>query len=147
MLQSFCELGAPRLELVHGYLRRIGARFHRIEVQEGPSGPRLSFVEKRRGEPGELRLRPAQCSSGVMNAAGVLLELFSSTGSLAVLEGPESLLHCDAVPVVRQGFVAASKMRQVIVTTHDASIAADVTLPAGCVRTVTQDESGTHISA
>ena len=146
MLEGFCELGAPRLEMVHGYLRKIGARFDRIEVEDVPGGPRLRFVEKRPGG-AELRLNPSQCSSGVMNAAGLLLELFASGGTLAILESPEGLLHRDAVPAIRESFVAASKMRQVLVTTVDAGVLKDARLPAGSIRTVTQDSLGTRIAA
>ncbi len=146
MLEGFCELGAPRLELVHGYLRKIGARFDRIEVEDVPGGPRLRFIEKRRGG-AELRLNPSQCSSGVMNAAGLLLELFASCGTLAILESPEGLLHRDAVPTIRESFVAASKMRQVLVTTVDAGVLDDSRLPPGSIRTVTQDSFGTRIGS
>ena len=145
MLESFCELGAPRLELVHGYLRKIGARFDRIEVEDVPGGPRLRFIEKRPGG-AELRLNPSQCSSGVMNAAGLLLELFASGGTLAILESPEGLLHRDAVPTIRESFVAASKIRQVLVTTVDVGVLDDSRLPPGSIRTVMQDSWGTRIA-
>jgi predicted ATPase len=108
------------------------------------AGPRLWFIEKRRGG-GELKLQPAQCSSGVMNAAGLLLELFASGDSLAIMEAPEGMLHKDAVPAIRESFVAASKLRQVLVTSHDTALQDDPIIPSGCVHRVEQTGQGTNI--
>ena len=89
-----------------------------------------------------------QASAGLLNAAEILLELFDlSSSSPVIIEEPEALLHPGAIHVMRDAFLEASKIRQVLVTTHSPDLLDDDSVPAEWIRTVYRDETGTHIQA
>jgi len=138
----------PRqLEIIQQYLRFIAPPFDRIEVVESQGMSWLRFVEKfRSGEP--MAFYATQASAGLLNAAEILLELFDlSSSSPVIIEEPEALLHPGAIHVMRDAFLEASKIRQVLVTTHSPDLLDDDSVPAEWIRTVYRDETGTHIQA
>src|SRR5260370_21556305 len=82
----------------------------------------------------------------------MLLELFEPPGaglpaSPVVIEEPEAFLHPGAIQVIRDSFFEASRIRQVLVTTHSPDLLDDPSVPAEWIRVVHRDEGGTHIDA
>jgi predicted ATPase len=140
-----------RLAIIEQYLRAIAPPFDRIEVVEANDLLWLRFVEKpRSGVPIGFYL--SQASAGLVNSAEILLELFELPGegrpaAAVIVEEPEALLHPGAIQVIRDGFLEASRTRQVLVTTHSPDLLDDPMIPAEWIRIVYRDESGTHIEA
>src|SRR5260370_17004392 len=65
----------------------------------------------------------------------MLLELFEPPGaglpaSPVVIEEPEAFLHPGPIQVIRDSFVEASRIRQVLVTTHSPELLDDPAVPA-----------------
>lgn len=92
----------------------------------------------------------SQASAGLVNSAEILLELFEPRGegkpvSAVIIEEPEALLHPGAIQVIRDSFLEASRIRQVLVTTHSPDLLDDPAIPVEWIRTVYRDEAGTHI--
>jgi len=144
----FRQLGSnqpEQLEIIQQYLRMIAPPFERIEVVQSEGLSFLFFVEQfPSGDP--VRFYLSQAAAGLVNAADILLELFDlSSASPVVIEEPEALLHPGAIHVMRDAFLEASKIRQVLVTTHSPDLLDDDSVPADWIRTVYRDETGTHI--
>ncbi len=138
-----------RLELIQQYLRAIAPPFDRISVKELNDTLWLSFVEKSSSGDSMPFYLP-QTSAGLVMSAEILLELFEQprTGLAAspvIVEEPEALLHPGAIQVIRDSFFEASRIRQVLVTTHSPDLLDDPDVPADCIRVVHRDEGGTHI--
>lgn len=143
------EIHPHRLEIIQQYLRAIAPPFDRIEVVEANDLLWLRFIEK--SHSGVLTgFYLSQASAGLVNSAEILLELFEPTGdgrppAAVIVEEPEALLHPGAIQVIRDSFLEASRIRQVLVTTHSPDLLDDPTVPAEWIRIVYRDEAGTHI--
>ena len=139
-----------RLEIIHEYLRAIAPQFDRIDVLEVNKIQLLRFIEKSLdGEPRFFALW--QVSAGLVSAAKALLELFEPSRealpeSPVIIEEPEAFLHPGAIHVMRDAFLEASKIRQVLVTTHSPDLLDDPAVPANSIRVVDRDEEGTHVN-
>ena len=136
-----------QLEIIQQYLRFIAPPFEKIEITESQGMSWLRFVEKfPSGE--RMPFYVPQASAGLVNAADILLELFDlSSTSPVIVEEPEALLHPGAIHVMRDAFLEASKIRQVLVTTHSPDLLDDDSVPAEWIRTVYRNEAGTHIQS
>jgi predicted ATPase len=140
-----------RLEIIQQYLRAIAPPFDRVEVIESDNLLWLRFVDKPQfGD--SMPFYISQTSAGLVNAAEILLELFDLPGennsaSPVIIEEPEALLHPGAIQVIRDSFLEASRIRQVLVTTHSPDLLDDPVVPGEWIRTVHRDETGTHIDA
>ncbi len=150
-LRQLSKNHPEQLEIIQQYLRMIAPSFHRIEVHESHGTSWVSFAEmSSSGVP--LHFSTSETSAGLVNAADILLELFElpSNGrpaSPVIIEEPEALLHPGAIHVLRDAFLEASKIRQILVTTHSPDLLDDDSIPAEWIRTVYRDETGTHIQA
>jgi len=138
-----------RLEIIQQYLRAIAPPFDRIDVVESNDSLWLGFVEKSRSG-ASMTFYLSQTSAGLVNSAEILLALFEPPGdgrpaSPVVIEEPEALLHPGAIQVIRDSFLEASRIRQVLITTHSPDLLDDPAVPAEWIRTVYRDETGTHI--
>lgn len=138
-----------RLEIIQQYLRAIAPPFDRVEVIESGNVMWLRFVEKSQSGM-SMPFYISQTSAGLVNSAEILLDLFEPPAagrpaSAVIIEEPEALLHPGAIQVIRDGFIEASKVRQVLVTTHSPDLLDDPAVAAEWIRTVHRDEAGTHI--
>ena len=148
----FLSLGKSRpdrLEIIQQYLRAIAPPFDRIDVVESNDTLWLGFVEKSHSG-ASMPFFLSQTSAGLVNSAEMLLELFEPPGtgrpaSPVIIEEPEAFLHPGAIQVIRDSFVEASRIRQVLVTTHSPDLLDDPGVPAEWIRVVRRDEGGTHI--
>lgn len=140
-----------QLELIQQYLRVIAPPFERIEVIDKHGAPWLQFVENL-PLGGEMGFDVSQASAGLVNSADMLLDLFELPGtgkpaSPVVIEEPEALLHPGAIHVIRDAFLEASSIRQVLVTTHSPELLDDPVVRPEWIRTVHRDKTGTRIEA
>jgi predicted ATPase len=140
-----------RLEIIQQYLRAIAPPFEEIAIVEADDTLWLRFVEKSRSGM-SMPFHVSQASAGLVHAADILLELFElpsrgKPASPVVIEEPETLLHPGAIEVLRDSFIEASRVRQLLVTTHSPHLIDDLAIPAKSIRAVSKDEDGTHIDA
>jgi len=138
-----------RLEIIQQYLRAIAPPFDRVEVVESNNALWLRFVDKSPFGT-SMPFYISQTSAGLVYSAEILLELFELPGegkpaSAVIIEEPEALLHPGAIQVIRDSFLEASRIRQVLITTHSPDLLDDPAVPAEWIRTVYRDETGTHI--
>jgi predicted ATPase len=136
-----------RADLVQDYLRAIAEPFDRLDVIEVNNRPWLKFVEK-----SGVAFSIFEESAGLLHSAGVLLELFEppkngAPASLVAIEEPEALLHPAAVSVIRDSFLEASELRQILITSHSPELLDDKSIPGEWIRVVRRDHEGTHIEA
>jgi predicted ATPase len=136
-----------RLEIVHQYLRAIAPPFDRTEIIEANGIAWLRFIDKfSSGRSASFDM--ASVSSGLLNSAEILLELFAQREhgeplSPIIIEEPEAMLHPGAIHVIRDSFVEASETRQVLVTSHSPDLLDEISEES--IRSVYRDEGGTHI--
>jgi predicted ATPase len=148
----FLSLGKnrpDRLEIIQQYLRAIAPPFDRIDVVESNDTLWLGFVEKSHSG-ASMPFYLSQTSAGLVNSAEILLELFEPPdagrpASPVIIEEPEAFLHPGAIQVIRDSFVEASRIRQVLITTHSPDLLDDPGVPAEWIRVVHRDEGGTRI--
>lgn len=77
-------------------------------------------------------LRASELSDGQLRLLCLVAALTSPRPSeLLVLNEPETSLHPDVVPVLAELIVAASRHSQIVVTTHDRTLAQTVTAATG----------------
>jgi predicted ATPase len=134
-------------DLIQDYLRAIAEPFDHLEMDERDHGPFLKFVEKSGHD-----FVMSQVSAGLLHSAGILLELFEpprngAPASLVAIEEPEALLHPGAIHVIRDSFLEASELRQILVTSHSPDLLDDKSIPGEWIRVVRRDREGTHIEA
>ena len=138
-----------RAEVIGDYLRAIAPPFDRFEVVELNGRTWLRFVEKSGGHDSN-RFYMSQVSAGLLHAADMLLLLFEppkegSFASLVALEEPEALLHPGAIRVLRDAFLEAGELRQILITSHSPELLDDASVPASWIRYVYRTDSGTLI--
>ncbi len=147
--RDFAKRQPDRLEIVQQYLRVIAPPFDHIDVVETNGSLMLQFVEiDKAGVCAPFQV--GQASAGLVNAAEVMLELFDLPNhgkptSAVIVEEPEAFLHPGAIQVMRDGFVEASRTRQVLVTTHSPDLLDDSSISPEWIRIVQRDEDGTHV--
>jgi len=148
--KRFMRTQPHRLEIVQQYLRALAPPFDHLEVVESNNVLWLRFVDKSPAG-GSMSFHLGQTSAGLVNAAEILLELFEipekgMPPSPVVVEEPEAFLHPGAIQVIRDGFVEASRTRQVLVTTHSPDLLDDPAIPAEWIRIVFRDANGTRVA-
>jgi predicted ATPase len=150
LLQEYSE---ETTAAVYEYLRAILPGFGRLEVEMDESRARVIFIENGNGSR-EERFRAIEVSGGIVNAVGMLVELFapsarsSSNGWIFAplcIEDPEAGLHPFASAVMRDAIRHASTIRQVIVTTHSTELLDDKDVRPEEIRVVHRDTAGTHV--
>jgi predicted ATPase len=147
--QRLVQQHPDRAQVVRDYLRAIAPPFDRFDVVEVNDRTWLRFIEKYEGEDSNEFFIP-QVSAGLLHAAEMLLYLFEPpkegcAASLVAIEEPEALLHPGAIRVLRDAFLEASELRQILITSHSPDLIDDPSIPADWIRSVYRTESGTHI--
>lgn len=120
-----CSLPPETLARLNGF---IGAFMSDVEAIV-PRGKRAFDLRRRVADFADTWRRPGtSLSDGALTALATLLALqLSQTREpgFVALEHPESLLHLDALAVVRDALLEASTSAQVIVSTHSADLLDD----------------------
>jgi predicted ATPase len=136
-------------DVVQDYLRAISPSFQRITLRGEADKQSLHFYEKS-GAGGSAGFSQSHMSAGFLHSAEMLLSLFTpndddSPLSPVILEEPEALLHPGAINALRDSFIEASKLRQIIMTSHSPEFLDDPELSPDSIRSVSRDDAGTHI--
>jgi predicted ATPase len=136
--------------VIEEYLQAVAPQFDRLDVSTLANFKFLRFVEKLSNGGGETSFGLNQVSTGLLNAAAMLLELFEPPkegrpSSLVAIEEPEAFLHPSAVRVMRDAFLEASETRQILITSHSPELLDDPSIPAEWIRVVYRDGAETHI--
>ena len=138
-------------ERIEQYLEKIvpGVR----GVTRKPLGPRETI--EFRQEVGETedpwRFLAANMSDGTLRALGILVALFQPNGQsrpsapLVGIEEPENALHPAALGVLLDAMREASRIRQVLVTSHSPDLLDDPSIQADEVLVVEQLKGRTRI--
>ncbi len=117
------------LRVIEDYLRTVVPTVH--EVKRMPVGPMetLEFKQDVPGVKDPWRFHAQNMSDGTLRALGVLTALFQGnhdhSPSLVGIEEPETALHPGASAVLREALSRASKVTQVIVTSHSPDLLDD----------------------
>jgi predicted ATPase len=149
--QQLMRMHPGRADIIRDYLRAVAPPFDRFDVVEINGRTWLRFIEKHEGNDSN-RFYMSQVSGGLLHAADMLLELFEppkegNSASLVAIEEPEALLHPGAIRVLRDAFLEASGLRQILITSHSPELIDDPSIPADWIRSVYRTGSGTHIES
>ena len=108
-----------RLDTVVKYLRRFCERFEDVRVDVGEGLARILFKEAGLAE----MLSAVRMSDGTLKFLSILAALFDpSPPPLLCIEEPEIGLHPDAMQLIAEALIEASRSVQLIVTTHSEAL-------------------------
>ncbi len=127
----FAKLPQPTKDEIAGYLARIVPGVSGVDSKVLGSQETLEFRQGVKGQEHPWRFLAANMSDGTLRAFGVLLALFQGQGRngdappLIGLEEPEVALHPAAAGVLLGALREASKVSQVVVTSHSPDLLDD----------------------
>jgi predicted ATPase len=127
----FAKLPESTKSEIAGYLARIVPGVSGVESKVLGSQETLEFRQGVKGQEHPWRFLAASMSDGTLRAFGILLALFQGLGRngeappLVGLEEPEVALHPAAAGVLLGALREASKVSQVVVTSHSPDLLDD----------------------
>lgn len=111
----------------------------------------LEFRQRVLGANDAWRFPAINMSDGTLRALATLVALFQSAAHEGVrlvgIEEPETALHPAAAGILRDCILEASKVVQVVVTSHSADLLDDTSIPVDAIRAVESHDGRTLIAA
>jgi predicted ATPase len=137
---------------IEEYLSKVVPGVHGVDVKVVGPKETLEFRQQISDLKDHWRFLAANMSDGTVRALGILVALFQSGSRaenrvlLVGIEEPEIALHPAAADLLRAGLLEASRMTQVIVTSHSGDLLDDAQLDAGSILAVYAEGGSTHIA-
>ncbi|HAB15832.1 MAG TPA: AAA family ATPase [Verrucomicrobiota bacterium] len=131
----FAKLPESTRNEIAGYLAKIVPGVSGVDAKVLGAQETLEFRQGVKGQEHPWRFLAASMSDGTLRAFGVLLALFQGVGRngkappLVGLEEPEVALHPAAAGVLLGALRTASRVSQVVVTSHSPDLLDDPNIP------------------
>jgi predicted ATPase len=140
---------APTKRRIEEYLGKVVPGV--VGVEALAIGPKetLEFRQKVAGSPKPWQFFATNMSDGTLRALGVLVAIFQSANGVRVplvaIEEPEVALHPAAAQVLRDSLRAASRMTQLVVTSHSPDLLDDPDFDTDALLAVVAIDNATTI--
>ena len=145
------NLDGDRKTAVEEYLAAMIPGVTGVAARTMGSKLTLDFHQDVRGARQPSQFLAGNMSDGTLRALGVLVALFQSKGDpmrrrhLVGIEEPENALHPAAAGVLFDSLTDASRLAQVVVTSHSADLLDNDTIPESAILAVLSEQAETRI--
>lgn len=152
VLAQMSAESAHHKERVEEYLGKIVSGIRGVEARNLGPKETIEFRQTVVGQGNPWRFLAANMSDGTLRALGILVALFQSANGagdlvpLVGIEEPEVALHPAAAGVLVDSLRDASRLRQVLVTSHSPDLLDDERIETGNILAVAARDGSTEIA-
>jgi predicted ATPase len=152
VLAQMSKNSEARKERIEEYLSKVVPGVRGVDVRAVGSKETLEFRQEVSDLKDAWRFLAANMSDGTVRALGILVALFQSGDRaenrvpLVGIEEPEIALHPAAADLLRAGLLEASRITQVIVTSHSGDLLDDEQIDADSILAVYSERGSSQIA-
>jgi predicted ATPase len=152
VLAQMSKNSQARKERIEEYLSKVVPGVRGVDVKVVGPKETLEFRQEVSDLKDAWRFLAANMSDGTVRALGILVALFQSGDRaenrvpLVGIEEPEIALHPAAADLLRAGLLEASRITQVIVTSHSGDLLDDEQIDADSILAVYSERGSSQIA-
>jgi predicted ATPase len=152
VLAQMSKNSQTRKARIEEYLSKVVPGVRGVDVKVVGPKKTLEFRQEVSDLKDPWRFLAANMSDGTVRALGILVALFQSGDRaenrvpLVGIEEPEIALHPAAADLLRAGLLEASRITQVIVTSHSGDLLDDEQIDADSILAVYSERGSSHIA-